>query len=167
MFSDRALSMEKVDFHFIIQSTSYQRVSYSRRLKIQLKTVAIRVDEMMCSPDFVVLLVWYDVNGEAVRVLENHQTKNLTCFIQQLTEKTRHSGEKANAIHTLHDRCQDNLGLTSSYSSLRCQALYIIPSPITHVTPLPCLTKSLSRWVIMRIVDLISAWNFLLLNSHW
>lgn len=87
MFSDRALSMEKVDFHFIIQSTSYQRVSYSRCLKIQLKTVAIRVDEMMCSPDFVVLLVWYDVNGEAVRVRENHQTKNLTCFIQQLTEK--------------------------------------------------------------------------------
>lgn len=57
MFSDRALSMEKVDFHFIIQSTSYQRVSYSRCLKIQLKTVAIRVDKMMCSPDFVVLLV--------------------------------------------------------------------------------------------------------------
>lgn len=83
-------------------------------------------------------------------------------------KKTRYSGEKANAIHTLHDRCRDNLGLTSlEDSSLRCQALYIIPSPITHVTPLSCLTKNLSRWVIMRIVDLISAWNFLLLNSHW
>ena len=100
MFSDRALSMEKVDFHFIIQSTSYQRVSYSRCLKIQLKTVAIRVDEMMCSPDFVVLLVWYDVNGEAVRVLENHQTKNLTCFIQQLTEKKHATLEKRQMLYT-------------------------------------------------------------------